>query len=173
MSGRGGINNVTWDGVVPPQCQPNPAILRLISGLNWVEASEPLHKDIDVNVTCGVGPGMVFANTVLNKKDSSIGGVVGLVPCAIGGTKISEWGRGTHLYNQLVSRASAALQDSGSIQALLWYQGEMLFQPTCMKNVGRQPTKSSLAATNHSKGQEWRLPKSRMKALPPTPFVYK
>ncbi|KAI7991221.1 putative carbohydrate esterase [Camellia lanceoleosa] len=124
MSGRGGINNVTWDGVVPPQCQPNPAILRLSSGLNWVEASEPLHKDIDVNVTCGVGPGMVFANTVLNNKDSSIGGVVGLVPCAIGGTKISEWGRGTPLYNQLVSRASAALQDGGSIQALLWYQGE-------------------------------------------------
>ncbi|KAF5930340.1 hypothetical protein HYC85_031213 [Camellia sinensis] len=46
-------------------------------------------------------------------------------------------------------------------------------QPTCMKNVGRQPTKSSLAATNHSKGQEWRLPKSRTKAFPPTPFVYK
>ncbi|THG09490.1 probable carbohydrate esterase At4g34215 [Camellia sinensis] len=128
MSGRGGINNLTWDGVVPPQCQPNPAILRLSSELKWVQASEPLHKDIDVNVTCGVGPGMVFANTVLHKKDSSIRGVVGLVPCAVGGTKgtkISEWGRGTYLYNQLLRRASAALQDGGgSIQAVLWYQGE-------------------------------------------------
>ncbi|KAI8004265.1 putative carbohydrate esterase [Camellia lanceoleosa] len=127
MSGRGGVNNGTWDGVVPPQCQPNPAILRLSSELNWVEASEPLHKDIDVNATCGVGPGMVFANTVLDNKNSSmsIGGVVGLVPCAIGGTKISEWARGTYLYNQLVNRASAALQDGGgSIQAVLWYQGE-------------------------------------------------
>ncbi|KAL7175335.1 hypothetical protein ACSBR2_029020 [Camellia fascicularis] len=127
MSGRGGVNNGTWDGVVPPQCQPNPAILRLSSELNWEEASEPLHKDIDVNATCGVGPGMVFANTVLDNKNlsMSIGGVVGLVPCAIGGTKISEWARGTYLYNQLVSRASAALQDGGgSIQAVLWYQGE-------------------------------------------------
>ncbi|CAL5349287.1 unnamed protein product [Camellia sinensis] len=127
MSGRGGVNNGTWDGVVPPQCQPNPAILRLSSELNWEEASEPLHKDIDVNATCGVGPGMVFANTVLDNKNLSlsIGGVVGLVPCAIGGTKISEWARGTYLYNQLVSRASAALQDGGgSIQAVLWYQGE-------------------------------------------------
>ncbi|GMP62799.1 hypothetical protein CsSME_00024761 [Camellia sinensis var. sinensis] len=34
----------------------------------------------------------------------------------------------------------------------------VLFQPTCMKNMGRQPTKSSLAATNHSKGQEWSYP---------------
>ncbi|GMP81416.1 hypothetical protein CsSME_00036138 [Camellia sinensis var. sinensis] len=127
MSGQGGVNNGTWDGVVPPQCQPNPAILRLSSELNWEEASEPLHKDIDVNATCGVGPGMVFANTVLDNKNlsMSIGGVVGLVPCAIGGTKISEWARGTYLYNQLVSRASAALQDGGgSIQAVLWYQGE-------------------------------------------------
>ncbi|KAF5943018.1 hypothetical protein HYC85_020660 [Camellia sinensis] len=127
MSGRGGVNNGTWDGVVPPQCQPSPAILRLSSELNWEEASEPLHKDIDVNATCGVGPGMVFANTVLDNKNlsMSIGGVVGLVPCAIGGTKISEWARGTYLYNQLVSRASAALQDGGgSIQAVLWYQGE-------------------------------------------------
>ncbi|KAF5937483.1 hypothetical protein HYC85_024989 [Camellia sinensis] len=109
-------------------CRLNVNLTRQSSGLSsdlkWVEASEPLHKDIDVKVTCGVGPGMVFANTVLNNKDSSIGGVVGLVPCAIGGTKISEWGRGSHLYNQLVGRASAALQDGGSIQALLWYQGE-------------------------------------------------
>ncbi|CAL5418332.1 unnamed protein product [Camellia sinensis] len=127
MSGRGGVNNGTWDGVVPPQCQPNPAILRLSSELNWEEASEPLHRDIDVNATCGVGPGMVFANTMLDNKNlsMSIGGVVGLVPCAIGGTKISEWARGTYLYNQLMSRASAALQDGGgSIQAVLWYQGE-------------------------------------------------
>ncbi|KAI8016079.1 putative carbohydrate esterase [Camellia lanceoleosa] len=49
---------------------------------------------------------------------------IGLVqPCK--GTKISEWGRGTYLYNQLLRRASAALQNGGgSIQAVLWYQGE-------------------------------------------------
>ncbi|CAK9135363.1 unnamed protein product [Ilex paraguariensis] len=122
MSGRGGVVNQTWDGVVPPECRPNPSILRLSAGLSWEEAYEPLHKDIDTDKTCGVGPGMPFAHYILD-KDSSLG-VVGLVPCAIGGTNISEWAQGTFLYNQLVRRAGAAVQGGGTITALLWYQGE-------------------------------------------------
>ncbi|KAL3518389.1 hypothetical protein ACH5RR_020978 [Cinchona calisaya] len=130
MSGRGGVINSTWDGIVPIQSQPKPSkILRLSAGLQWVEANEPLHRDIDVNATCGVGPGMVFANTLLNINPRI--GVIGLVPCAVGsrmGTKISQWGRGTYLYNQLLRRAkaAAALQVGGRfrIRALLWYQGE-------------------------------------------------
>ncbi|KAL3530564.1 hypothetical protein ACH5RR_009886 [Cinchona calisaya] len=106
MSRRGGVINNTWDGVIPLMSQSKPfKILRLSAGLTWVEAKEPLHQDIDVNATCGVGPGMVWM-----------------------GTKISEWGRGTYLYNQLESRAKAAasFQDGGvsRIRALLWYQGE-------------------------------------------------
>lgn len=130
MSGRGGVINGTWDGVVPLRCQPKPSkILRLSAGLSWVEAQEPLHRDIDVNATCGIGPGMVFASSLLNLNPRI--GVIGLVPCAVGsrmGTKISEWGRGTYLYNQLLGRAkaAAALQAGGRfrIRALLWYQGE-------------------------------------------------
>jgi len=121
MAGRGGVNN-TWDRIVPPQCQPNPSILRLNANLTWVLAQEPLHVDIDTNMTTGVGPGMAFANVVLAKDPTF--GVIGLVPCAIGGTAISQWGRGTSLYKRLVRRAQAALQDGGTIQALLWYQGE-------------------------------------------------
>ncbi|CAK9135362.1 unnamed protein product [Ilex paraguariensis] len=122
MSGTGGVVNQTWDGVVPPECRPNPSILRLSAGLSWEEAYEPLHKDIDTDKTCGVGPGMPFVHYILD-KDSSLG-VVGLVPCAIGGTNISEWAQGTLLYNQLVRRAGAAVQGGGTITALLWYQGE-------------------------------------------------
>nr|XP_027094309.1 probable carbohydrate esterase At4g34215 isoform X1 [Coffea arabica] len=123
MSGRGGVINRTWDGVIPFQSQSKtPSILRLSAVQTWVQAQDPLHKDIDVNNTCGVGPGMAFANSVMS-KDSSIG-AIGLVPCAIGGTKISEWGRGRELYNRLIRRAEAALQGGGIIRALLWYQGE-------------------------------------------------
>ncbi|PSR99809.1 Carbohydrate esterase [Actinidia chinensis var. chinensis] len=122
MSGRGGVVNDTWDGVIPPECRPNPAILRLSADLNWVEASDPLHRDIDVTKICGVGPGMAFANRLLAKGSST--GVVGLVPCAIGGTNISEWARGTNPYSQLVRRAAVAVQGGGRIQAMLWYQGE-------------------------------------------------
>ncbi|XP_009589316.1 probable carbohydrate esterase At4g34215 [Nicotiana tomentosiformis] len=131
MSGRGGVFNqtnptgmvnLTWDGDVPPECQPNPSIVRLSAELKWVEAKEPLHKDIDVNKTCGVGPGMSFANTLL-KRDQNIG-VIGLVPCAIGGTNITQWARGGCLYNEMIRRTKAALQSGGTIRGMLWYQGE-------------------------------------------------
>ncbi|KAH0782357.1 hypothetical protein KY290_001955 [Solanum tuberosum] len=123
MSGLGGVVNNTWDGIVPPECSPNPAILKLDAKLQWVEATEPLHADIDTNVTCGIGPGMPFANSLLNK--TSFLGEVGLVPCAMAGNRISQWQKGTFLYNQLVTRAkAAAVQECGVTRAMLWYQGE-------------------------------------------------
>ncbi|OVA02061.1 protein of unknown function DUF303 [Macleaya cordata] len=122
MAGRGGVFHDKWDGIVPAECEPNSLILRLNSRLEWKEAHEPLHVDIDVNKTCGIGPGMPFANS-LREMDSSIG-VVGLVPCAIGGTNISEWAQGTFFYNELVRRSRASLKEGGRIRAILWYQGE-------------------------------------------------
>ncbi|CAI9115861.1 OLC1v1016868C1 [Oldenlandia corymbosa var. corymbosa] len=122
MAGRGGVSGGVWDGNVPPECQSNLSILRLSANLTWEEAKEPLHKDIDVNKTNGVGPGMSFANSVL-RRDPSLGRI-GLVPCAIGGTKISQWERGTFLYNQLINRANVAVEGGGIIIAMLWYQGE-------------------------------------------------
>ncbi|KAK1427456.1 hypothetical protein QVD17_16142 [Tagetes erecta] len=122
MSGRGGIVNGTWDNYIPPESYPNLAILRLSADLNWQLATEPLHRDIDTTKACGIGPGMVFASSLL-RKDSSIG-VVGLVPCAVGGTNISEWARGGELYKGLIRRAQAALEGGGKIRGLLWFQGE-------------------------------------------------
>lgn len=128
MAGRGGVTNdtrtnkLTWDGIVPPQCQPNPSILRLTAKLRWVLAHEPLHADIDVNKTNGVGPGLPFANAVLTKVPNF--GVIGLVPCAIGGTNISQWRKGSSLYEQMIQRAQVALRGGGTIRAVLWYQGE-------------------------------------------------
>lgn len=128
MAGRGGVTNdtatgaTTWDGIVPLQCRPNPSILKLDAQLRWVEAREPLHADIDREKTNGVGPGLAFANSVVEKNPGF--GVVGLVPCAIGGTNISEWERGKVLYSHMMKRVQASLRDGGSIRALLWFQGE-------------------------------------------------
>ncbi|KAK1422203.1 hypothetical protein QVD17_25162 [Tagetes erecta] len=125
MSGRGGVHNTTWDGFVPFQSQPNPSILRLAANLTWVQARDPLHKDIDIHATCGLGPGMTFANRVLH-KDPGLA-PLGLVPCAVGGpmgTKISEWGKHMFLYKQLVNRAKAAREAGGLIRGVLWFQGE-------------------------------------------------
>ncbi|EEF52344.1 conserved hypothetical protein [Ricinus communis] len=122
MAGRGGVEKGKWNGNVPPECRSNPSILRLSAELKWGVAREPLHADIDVGKTCGVGPGMAFANSV-KANDLRIG-VVGLVPCAVGGTKISQWARGTRLYQELVSRANESVKYGGNIRAILWYQGE-------------------------------------------------
>ncbi|CAA3019549.1 Hypothetical predicted protein [Olea europaea subsp. europaea] len=122
MAGRGGVAKGTWDGCVPRECRPDPRILRLNANLVWEEAREPLHAGIDTSNPCGVGPGMSFANLVL-ERDPCLG-VIGLVPCAFGGTNITRWKRGSELYNRLLTRAYAALQDGGKIRAILWYQGE-------------------------------------------------
>ncbi|KAL6212422.1 hypothetical protein ACLB2K_017642 [Fragaria x ananassa] len=133
MAGRGGVVNntitgvTTWDGVVPPECRPNPSIFRLSANLTWVEAREPLHADIDVEKTNGIGPGMPFANALFANRAANTD-TIGLVPCAIGGTNLSEWERGSFLYRQMIGRARAASQkvnsNGDSIRGLLWYQGE-------------------------------------------------
>ncbi|GAB2267579.1 hypothetical protein Dimus_002559 [Dionaea muscipula] len=123
MAGRGGVtdHNKRWDGIVPPECEPHPSILRLDAHLRWEPAREPLHADIDARKTCGVGPGMSFSNRVRERV-----GIVGLVPCAVGGTAIKEWARGEHLYENMVKRTRAAVagEEGAEIKALLWYQGE-------------------------------------------------
>ncbi|CAL9777682.1 unnamed protein product [Musa acuminata subsp. burmannicoides] len=124
MAGRGGVRHHRWDGVVPPECRPNPSILRFSARCHWEEAHDPLHGDIDTAKICGVGPGMAFANALLPRL--SDGAVLGLVPCAIGGTAIKEWERGSRLYEEMVRRArkAAELGGGGEIKAVLWYQGE-------------------------------------------------
>lgn len=123
MAGRGGVSRGKWDGNVPTECSPNPSILRLSAQLIWEQAHEPLHADIDLGKTCGIGPGMAFANEVLRAKGSGFG-EVGLVPCAVGGTRIGEWGKGTRLYSELVRRARESVRGGGVIRAFLWFQGE-------------------------------------------------
>ncbi|XP_021750795.1 probable carbohydrate esterase At4g34215 [Chenopodium quinoa] len=128
MSGRGGVikyseTDQKWDSVVPPECQPNPSILRFSAQLLWEEAHEPLHVDIDTQKVCGVGPGMPFAHKLIEHE----AGTVGLVPCAVGASPISEWARGTPLYKSMVKRSKAAVRrggDESEIKALVWYQGE-------------------------------------------------
>ncbi|KAF0917938.1 hypothetical protein E2562_021654 [Oryza meyeriana var. granulata] len=124
MGGRGGATSGSWDGVVPPECAPSPRILRLSPDLRWEEAREPLHAGIDVHNVLGVGPGMPFAHAVRASRAIPPSTVVGLVPCAQGGTPIANWSRGTELYDRMVTRGRAAMATGGRMGALLWYQGE-------------------------------------------------
>ncbi|KAL8533477.1 hypothetical protein ACS0TY_009755 [Phlomoides rotata] len=119
MVGEGGVDgSFIWDGLVPPESQPNPNILRLNPELQWEVAREPLHQGI--SAPCGVGPGLPFANSILQH-----GQTIGLVPCAFVQTNIDDWQRGTSNYTRALTRAWAAVgQGGGVFRALLWYQGE-------------------------------------------------
>ncbi|KAL7125270.1 hypothetical protein ABFS83_14G106200 [Erythranthe nasuta] len=122
MSGRGGVDkNKIWDGVVPQECSADGTrIFRLGPDHGWEAAAEPLHQGLDSNRLCGVSPGMAFANAVKDRV-----GAVGLVPCAVAGTAVKDWARGTEPYDTMVRRAkAAAAHGDGEIKALLWYQGE-------------------------------------------------
>ncbi|XP_039781637.1 probable carbohydrate esterase At4g34215 isoform X3 [Panicum virgatum] len=124
MAGRGGVVANRWDGRVPADCAPSPAVLRLTPDLRWEQAREPLHQGIDAaNHAVGVGPGMPFANALLRSGRAGAP-VLGLVPCAVGGTRMADWARGTDLYAQMLRRARVAVETGGRIGALLWYQGE-------------------------------------------------
>jgi hypothetical protein len=93
----------------------NPRVLALNGDGQWVVARKPMH----VGGT-GIGPGIPFAHEML-KDDPKI--TIGLVPCAVGGTKLSRWVKGADLYEKAVSRAKVAAQ-SGVIEGVLWHQGE-------------------------------------------------
>lgn len=92
---------------------------------DWKPAKEPLHFDKPSVV--GVGPGLAFGKA-LAAMDTTV--VIGLIPCAVGGTSIDRWAAGaydsstkTHPYEDAIRRAKAAMQ-SGVLKGILWQQGE-------------------------------------------------
>lgn len=142
MVGRAGTKGSSWDGITPVESESRPEILRLNDELTWEEAREPLHRGISNNCPdamdtqpAGIGPGMPFSNSVL-RRDPAFG-EIGLVPCAVGGTRLSQWSRGSCLYNRLVTRAGAAVRDGGVLRGMLWYQGSRMLTATTLRFLGR------------------------------------
>lgn len=83
----------------------------------WVVAKAPVHFDKPV---AGAGLCEAFARCYTKAHP---GKAVGLIPCAVGGTSIAQWGPESRLYKQAITRAKIALKD-GKIEGLLWHQGE-------------------------------------------------
>lgn len=77
---------------------------------------------------CGVGPGRTFGKMLAEANPDCI---VGLIPCAVGGTSIAAWMPGgvddwdsnNFPYDNAIKKAKEA-QKSGKIIAILWHQGE-------------------------------------------------
>lgn len=113
MAGRGDF------GEVPEIVNPNCFMMR--NG-RWVNMSEPINPDRTVFGTgfhSGVGLSASFADEYAKyfKED------IGLMPCADGGTSLSEWMPGEILYDNAVNNAKLAKRTS-ELSGILWHQGE-------------------------------------------------
>jgi hypothetical protein len=91
----------------------------------WVKAAEPLHFDKPTMV--GVGIGFAFAKAMA-EVDTNV--VIGLIPCAVGGSPISVWEAAkyyeptkTYPFDEAIRRTKFA-QQSGTLKGILWQQGE-------------------------------------------------
>jgi hypothetical protein len=82
-----GQSNMAGRGAVETEdTTPHPRIWTLTKDNKWAKAVEPLHFDKPTVV--GVGPGFAFAKAMA-AADTNV--VIGLIPCAVGGSPISVW----------------------------------------------------------------------------------
>lgn len=107
MAGRGALDEVS-----PIR---DERIFMLRNG-RWQTMAEPVNYD---RPFAGVGPAASFAEAYVQ----AYGREVGLIPCADGGTKLSEWQPGEPPYEHAVLQAKLALRTS-RLCGVLWHQGE-------------------------------------------------
>jgi len=120
-----GQSNMAGRGDVAPQDKiPHPRVLTLNKAGEWVPAVDPIHFD---KRNAGVGLGRTFGIEVADATPSV---TIGLIPCAVGGTRIDLWEPGaiddatkTHPWDVAIGRAKLAMQ-SGTLKGILWHQGE-------------------------------------------------
>ena len=113
MAGRGDIADV------PPIRNPLCHMLRMG---RWQKMSEPINPDraiFEWRYRSGVGLAASFADEVANRD----GEKVGLIPCADGGTMLSQWMPGELLYDHAVMQTKLAMRTS-HLSGILWHQGE-------------------------------------------------
>jgi len=121
-----GQSNMAGRGIPAEQDRTaHPRVFALNRENRWVPAVDPLHFDKPEIV--GVGPGLAFGRAMA-QADPNV--VIGLVPCAVGGSPISVWkpqayypATGVHPYDDAIARSRIAKQ-RGVFKGVLWHQGE-------------------------------------------------
>lgn len=108
MAGRGFINEVA-----PIY---NERIQMLRNG-RWQMMTEPINYDRPVS---GVSLAGSFADAWCCKNQDDI---IGLIPCAEGGSSIDEWAIDKVLFRHAINEAKFAMQSS-ELVGVLWHQGE-------------------------------------------------
>lgn len=107
MAGRGFVNEV--------EPIKNPRVKVLRNG-RWQEMYVPVNCDRSFS---GISLAESFADMYVKEKDVE----VGLIPCADGGTSLSQWCEGGLLFDNALYQAELASRTS-NIAGVLWHQGE-------------------------------------------------
>jgi hypothetical protein len=98
--------------------QPIEGVYALNADGAWSPAAHPLH--FDKPRVAGVGLSLDFAKAM---RRSDPDATIGLIPCAVGGTRLDQWKKGQALYDNAVARAKVASR-CGVLRGILWHQGE-------------------------------------------------
>ncbi len=93
----------------------HPDILMFREG-EWMQAHEPVHQDRSF---AEAGLCMSFADTLRQG-----GHKIGLIPCAMGGSALSEWIEGGELFENACRQTQQALATGAVLKGILWHQGE-------------------------------------------------
>ena len=112
MSGRGDF------GIVQPINNPGCVMFRM--GM-WQPMTEPIN--IDKSAAAEFAPGISLAASFADELQRHTGRKIGLIPCAMGGSKIEQWQPGEALYDNAVFTAKIAMRSS-KLGGIIWHQGE-------------------------------------------------
>lgn len=117
MAGRGIIGSVE---PIPPR-----GMLFMLRNGRWQPMSEPINPDRQVfaEKETDFRSGISLAASFADSYASTYGRRVGLIPCAEGGSAVSEWQPGGVLLDHAAMQAELA-QRSSHIVGILWHQGE-------------------------------------------------
>jgi len=122
-----GQSNMAGRGIITEEYaeQKHERVIMLDKENRWVTAKHPLHFDKPKAV--GVGPGLSFGIEMAKANPNAI---IGLVPCAVGGTPIRKWRPGaydnatkSYPYDEALVRIKEAMKKA-VIKGIIWHQGE-------------------------------------------------
>lgn len=114
MAGRGDLT--PENTITAPDC----FMLRMG---RWQPMSEPINVDRAVAEGAVPRSGANLAASFAAQLQKETGAKIGLIPCADGGTRISQWQPGEVLFDHAVFQAKLAARTS-ALTAILWHQGE-------------------------------------------------
>lgn len=121
MSGRGDLQQSGTN--------TNPNIYVFGNDYHWRLAAEPVDDPsnqvdkVSEDIGPGFSPSLSFATTILKQHPDM---VIGLIPCAMGGSSICQWRRrlsDNSLYGSCLKRVRAA-STMGDVAGLVFFQGE-------------------------------------------------